>query len=141
VPLIDLPADFDSVRRAIEPTLTATKLPDAVIADPLYADAAEDWVLLQYPAASTATGADLDRVKRAAALYAASLLAPIVPRILRERVTDYEYQLAAVDWDARASVLLGRAREELTPLLAPTTPGAAIPVAIFELAPGRRGRP
>lgn len=133
------PEEFASVRRAIDVTLGPATLPDEVVADPVYLGAAEDWATALYPDAPTATGADLDRVKRAVALYAAGLLAPAIPRLLSERLTDYEYRLADVDWSARGAALASRARDELLPLLG-TAAAAAVPAAFFATAPGYRGR-
>ncbi len=132
------PAEFASVRRALDVSLDEVLLPDGVIADPLYLDAAERWVLAVVPAAESLTGMDRARAVRAAVLYCAALIAPAVPSITAQNLEGSGgYTRKAMDWAARAAELRALAGVELAPL-APSM--AALRPTMFAVASGARGR-
>lgn len=72
-------ADYDNIRRAIRTDLAAATLPDTTIALPSYQAAGEAEVLRRDPLALTRAGVDGERVKQAAVLYTAALLARSLP--------------------------------------------------------------
>jgi hypothetical protein len=132
-------AELDSVRRAIDVTVTAAVLPDAVLLDPVSLGVTDRAVLARDPDAATRTGAEAEAVTAAAVYWHASLFAPTVPVLVSERVTDYQYQRQPFDRAARAAWLRSMAEELLAALSVDVVDGPRPPV-VFDLAPGFRGR-
>lgn len=130
--------DYENIRVALDVSLTATALPDSVIAQPVYLGRAEAWVIAQIPDAASATGARLAHIKRAVSLYCASLLAPAVVRLtsLTTQTRDMAWSRATFDPEARAQALLAQAQEAVK--LAQSTTSAPA-VGMFRVAGGRRG--
>ena len=143
MPLLGL-EHYDSVRRAIDLTLTRDEVPDEVIGDYLYAPAAEAEVLARDALATTysetADPVEWAAVRRAAIYLTAALLVPAIPRLASETWADGDARVQWEKWDlaakaaelrARASAALDSIREE------PVLSGA---VGGFWTIPGYRGR-
>jgi hypothetical protein len=133
-------AEYPSVRAAIDLSLDSESLPDATIALPIYLDAADLAIKARDPLWATRTGDALTLLTNACVYLTAALIAPAMARLLGETYADgYRYQLAAVDWDARAAALRGRAEDSLNALLTPEDGDSDRPT-FFAVASGRRGR-
>ena len=133
-------AEFPSVRRAIDPTLTERELPDSTIADEVYQTRAEDAVLARDPAAATRTDADQKRrVRLAAILFLAAELVTAVPTLRGRSIGRYSEQREVEPPAVRASRLRARAHGELDLLLGKSA-AAAAGAALFTTAAGGRGR-
>lgn len=131
--------DYPEVRAALDVSLTAVDLPDAIIALPIYEPAAEAEVLRRDPAAATRTGTQGQQIHIAAVLLTAALLAPQMPVIVREQDdSTYSVQRQPVDLAALAAQLQQRAIEALAVVLEvdQVTPDRP---TFFALASGRRG--
>lgn len=130
-------ADYPAIRAALDTSLDATLLPDAIIALPTFLGAAELEVAQRDPAAGTRTGDDLARVKLAVVYLCAANLAPSVPRLTSSDAGDSRFTLAVADWEALAQILRGRADEQLRIVLGNGTGRGG---GHFGLARGQRGR-
>lgn len=130
-------ADYATVRAAIDVSLDAAALPDAVISLDLYAGAAQRAVRARDPQAESRTGDDLARVKLAAALWCAGLLAPALPAISRETHGNDSYQRLTRDPALLGAELISRAEAEIAAVLGsgtgsrPPRPAAVIRPARF----------
>ena len=132
-------ADYPTIRAAIEVTLSSEQLPDAVIAMPIYVEAAEAEIARRVPDALESTDpVVIATLKRAAIYLTAALIAPAVPRLTSERYGDQAYGREATDYQALAQALRNKVDDELATL----DPVAGTPVMpmMFTLASGRRGR-
>lgn len=129
-------ADYPSVRRRIDFDLTDEDLPDAVIEDMIYLEAAVQDVLDIDPDAETRTGDDENRVIRAMILFLAARIAPAMNRVKMERYPDYTVQYA--DSDSRSQIKA--LRDEAQALLSLVTNVERPSMFSFRLAQGRRGR-
>lgn len=128
-------ADFDVIRRTIRTNLTESTLPDAIIALPSYQAAGEAEVLRRDPAATTRTGADGDRVKQAAVLYTAALLARALPVYTSISENGLSYSVKLPDPESIAA-RLWTAADAL--IVAVVTGGAAAgPISMFGLLHAR----
>lgn len=132
-------SDFPAIRAALDVSLKALALPDAVIALPIYQGAAEAEVLARDPLAESRTGAALQHVVNAAICLAAAYIAPAMPALTAEQIGQYRYQ-REVDWPARAAELRARADAELAAVLTPSTALRPAPPSMFAVASGRRGQ-
>lgn len=132
-------SDYPAIRAALDVSLKATALPDAVIALPIYQGAAESEVLARDPEAENRSGAALQRVVNAAIFLTAAYLASALPTITAETVGRYSYQ-RDTDWGARAAELRQRADAELAAVLTPDAAARPLPPGMFAVASGRRGR-
>lgn len=94
--------DYPSIRAAIDISLDANSLPDAVIALEVYATAAEQWIASQ----TTEAGSE---AHLGAVLYCAYLIAPQVPALIRERMAGGEFWQQAFNYTDIAGGLLQRA--------------------------------
>ena len=108
------PANYETVRKAIEVTLSADDLPDQVIAQDQYAGEAERQVLALAanlaPGITVARGTDGWRqLETAAALLCASLIVGAIPQLNSESFADYSYARVPLDPLATANKLLTRA--------------------------------
>lgn len=140
---------YPSIRALIDTSLSEGALPDSIIRMDLYAGRAEDWVieqdanaLLYLPNESQANTTKAKRVQRAAQLYCAALLCPVIPNVTREDFESNEgVTRKAMDYDARAQQLMSEANEEMLKLTE-TTPldVANVLPTLFTVAPGYRGR-
>lgn len=109
--------DYPSIRAAIDISLDADSLPDAVIGLDIYATAAEQWIAAE----TTETGTE---AHLAAVLYCAYLIAPQVPALMRERMAGGEYWQQPFDYVDLAGRLLQRAYQQLALAQALVTPAA-----------------
>ncbi len=130
-------AEYPAARAALDVTLDATALPDSVLSQPVYVDAAEAELLRLDPDVATRTGDAQSAAKRAGALLLAALLAPAVPRVVRETMQDYAYQAEEVDWAQLATELRGRAQREVAGYLVHAS--TATRPTLFARASGTRG--
>lgn len=136
--LINLP-DYDAVRAAIDLSLTASELPDAVIALPIYAGIADAAVKQRDPSWSSRTEAETLQLTSAAVLWTASLVAPAIPALRSEsHIEGYSYS-REVNYVARAAELRQQAEGIIQGVVTPTDPSANRPT-FFTLGRGRRGR-
>lgn len=126
------PADYPAIRAALDVTFVERGWPpDAVLALAPFVPAAEARLAALVPdAVASPDPAVAARVRQAAVLLAASLVAPAVPQLARESYGGYSYERIAQDWPARAQAL----RAEALRWLAPLRPAA--PVAALRRAPG-----
>lgn len=138
-----------NIRALIDISLSEGALPDSTIKLDLYSGRAEDWVLeqdanalLYLPGAAQENATKAKRVQRAAQLYCAALLCPVIPNITRDDFEGNEgYTRKPMDYDARAQQLMAEANEEMLKLTE-TTPldVTAVMPTMFTVAPGYRGR-
>lgn len=84
--------DYDAVRTALDIGLTADDLPDSLIQTSVAAREAEAEVRRRVPNVDTRPTAERRRAIDACALLTAAFLAPAVPRIVRQVVTDMDEQ-------------------------------------------------
>lgn len=136
-------AEYPAVRAAIDISLDPTNLPDDVIALPVYAGEAEQWVLAMNPLAGTYTTGSAEYLRmQVAAIYAcAALVAPSVPVITGETFgQDHRYTRKDVDMAALAEKLWERARSAINAVIGVTEADSRPPRRfIFTRASGRRG--
>jgi hypothetical protein len=131
-------ADYPAIRSAIDVSLTARQISDAIIEYPIFLDAAEAKVISRDPLALSRTGTDAMHIKNATIYYTAFFLIPSVPDIVRQSVGDYDYMRDPRDLEARGAQLLARAEAELAMVLTPTT--TQLPrTKHFQTVAGRRG--
>lgn len=132
------PADFPSIRAAIDVSLTEGSLPDDIIALPIYTGYAEQAVVSKVEDADTATAERQAHLHNAAVLYAAASLVFAIPSFVREQGPEFNVQVQRVAPDVLAGDLRVRADAEV---LAGAIPGAASLVqTMFSVARGDRGR-
>ena len=107
--------DYNEVRYLLGLEITATELPNNVIASDIYRKAAQDWVSQQVPydPAKRRTKANLRRKKRAVIYRCASLLAGHVPELLSESIGGSSKSFGNTDWIDRQSDLGFKARREI----------------------------
>lgn len=144
-PLIG-PAEYPQIRAAIDVSLDATALPDAVLALPIFVPAAIAEVLARDPLAEARTDpTEVLHVQSAAIYFAAARLAARgATGPTRERYDDYEYTLPTLDVAALIADLraLGEAEVALVPEVAAAlgARGASGASVDFTLAPAGRRR-
>jgi hypothetical protein len=133
---------YPAVRAAIDIGLDSTTLPDATIALPIYAGAADLDVLARDPDAESRTGGELTHVQNAAVYSCAARLIVALPQVTQEESPEgYRYQVKAWDAPQRAGELRALASSELDAVLTPSvTDQTADRPTFFALASGRRGR-
>lgn len=129
---------YPQIRAALGAFVDTETLPDSMIALDIYAGRADDWVRASDPAWASRTGDALQRLVRAAILYCAALLAPAMPAISTERFGDYQYS-AQVDWERRATDLMGEAAQALATVVGTMRESYAAST-FFTKASGGRGR-
>ncbi len=138
------PGDFPAVRAALDPALTSARLPDAVLASPIYMGEAERYVRRKVVGAGLdpdALTVDQQAAGKVAAIYRlAALVAPVIPIIVREQDRDYSYQRQATDWASLQAQLMERADDALDGLLGAEPEAEAGTAWMFGLANGYRGR-
>lgn len=139
MPILGL-EDFDAIRKAIDVSLTAEALSDAVIALPIYAGQAELDVLARDANAETYEGVDAakaQRVRNAAIFLAAARLAPAVPQIKSVALSRSRFDRTTFDPEKRAAELIGLADAQFAAYLEPE--GAVLAVPVMVSCPGGRG--
>lgn len=135
-------ADYPAVRAALDISLDAAAVPDAVIVLSIYHGAAELDVLARVPDAEGRAEPDLSRLRNAVIFLTAAKMARAVPAISAERTPTHEYTRHEVNWTKRGVELLADAERELAQVTVETPPVEEtdeIP-PLFGLASGRRGR-
>lgn len=136
-------ADYETVRKAIDSSLSISDLPDETIALPIYEAAAIRDVLDRDPTAASRTGNELRRVRDAAIFFCAARLAiPITGKMvinLSVQNRDLSWSRPAYDGAKRKADLLALAEAELAEVLTPSDETAEMPT-MFTVASGRRGR-
>ena len=111
-------SSFVAIRAAIDLSLDTESLPDTVIALPIYMDAADLEVKTRDTAWASRTGDSLTLLTNACVYLTAARLAPAMPRLLGETYADgYQYQMQAIDWEARARWLRAQAELSLDALI------------------------
>ena len=138
VTLLD-PTDYPAVRAALDTSLSKSDLPDEIVEQSIYKDAAiQDVLALDEDALSRTDADEIAAVQRAAIFFCAARLAPAVAKITALTVTtrDLSYQKPAFDPEARAEELRELAADEI---------GRVVTVAtrrptMFYAATGTRGR-
>lgn len=130
-------ADYPEVRAALDTSLTAELLPDAILALPIYVPAGIADVLAIDPGAEARTGADGAAVHRAAVCFSAARLAVAAPAIQSEAFGDVTYDRGTVDYAARAATLRAIATAAIGAVAAVAGVGASAPLLV--VAPA--GRP
>ena len=130
-------ADYPAIRAALDTSLDADVLPDAVIALPIYHAAAEREVLARVPTVPTEEA--LEQQRLAAIYLCAARLALALPQIESETTPDNAaYRRKVVAPEALATTLQGYAAVILDVLAPPSPPPAPVSLISFALAgPGR----
>jgi hypothetical protein len=133
-------SEYPAIRAAIDVTLDSELLPDATIGLPLYAGAAEAWVLSRLPTADSLAEPARTAAVRAAMWRCAALLVPAVPQIVSESTqADHAYTRQGLDIAKRVAQLMALAEEALAEATPADDVGAPMPT-MFTLATGGRGR-
>jgi hypothetical protein len=131
-------ASYPGIRAALDVSLDATVLPDAVIALSIYQGAGERDVEQQDPDWATRTGPEATALQNAAIYYIAARLAPAIPALTAEQFgAGQRYTREAFDAAAVAADLRARGDAELALVLGETA--VAVPT-LFTTAHGYRGR-
>lgn len=134
-------ADFPRVRSVIDTTLGTDDVSDATIAMDEFQAEGEARVYERLPQAATLVGLDAARVKTAAILFVAALVAESLPRITQEFVgrRSYGATKAAATADMLSIAANLRARAEMALANVTAVPLAEIRPVMFALARGTRG--
>lgn len=136
--LIDL-SHCDQIRAAILADLAEQHLPNDIITMDIYMGRANAEIVERDTDAESRTGADLNRVTRAAIYLCAAYLCPVVERKMRVQITqrDVSYSRQGFDARARAAELRGMADDELSQVLTGSSPER---FTMFARASGTRGK-
>lgn len=131
---------FDSVRAAIDISLTDDIIPDSVISLPIYQGAAESYVEIRDPLSATRVGIERLHIYKAIVFLTAAYLVPSVPFLLREDFGDYNYSrfLDKGHVERLVASLRQRSNAELNEVLGLDVFGSM--PTMFGVAPGYRGR-
>ncbi len=131
--------DYPSIRAAIDVTLTPVALPDAIIALPIYAGAAELAIKGLAPDWEDADDDQTELLHLASIYWCASMLVPALPRLLRENIgrTSYSYESDLMDISDLIALLRSRASSLVG--VATTGTGNVMPTW-FTVAHGTRAR-
>lgn len=135
-------ADYDTIRKAIDITIGTNELSDDTIALPIYQAAAIRQVLERDPVAEARTGTELARVRNAAILFCAALLAPALTgtmvNSLSVQTRDLNFSRPPFNGEKRAEQLRALAEAEIAEVLTPADETHARPT-MFAVASGTRG--
>lgn len=118
-------ADYPAIRAAIDISLDAAALPDAIIGLDLYAGAAQRAVRVRDPQAESRTGEQRAVITLAAVLWCAGLLAPALPAISRETHGNDTYQRLTRDPALLGAELITRAETEIASVVGAGSPSRA----------------
>jgi hypothetical protein len=132
------PADYQSVRKAIDISLSEGSLPDDIIALPIYSGYAEQKVLSTVPDADTAGAARQAHLHTAAILYTAAALVYAIPNFVREQGPEFAAVVERVKPEQLAGDLRLRADAELQ--AGAVDPDLSLVPLIFTVARGDRGK-
>lgn len=131
-----------SVRRALDPSLTADTLSDELIEDDVFLLPALGELERRDPDALTYSEQDdpteYNAVRIALCFLVAAEIAPVLPVITGERLGDRQYSRERWDGAAMAARLRGKAAAALASYL--EEDGLARPPLLFTVAHGYRGR-
>lgn len=133
---------YPAVRAALDTNLTAADIPDSLLAQTIYLDAAIADVIAHYPtAAANAVAAQQARITRAAIYFCAARLAPAAIRVtsLSVATRDLSYGRQTFDPEKRAAELRALAEGELAAIVEPDEETPNRPT-MFATAHGYRGR-
>src|SRR5215208_7000336 len=105
----------DAVRAAIDVSLTAARLPDALIQSDMYGKAAIAEVKKRVPGAESITDAtQVLHLKNAINLLTAAYLVPAVPFVFKQQTAEGDaYQRSEVKPEELIEKLLGRVDDEI----------------------------
>lgn len=136
-------SDYDTIRAAIDITIDANMLPDDTIALPIYAAAAVRQVIDRDEGALAREDEELERVKNAAVLFCAALIAPAMTgkmvNSLSIQTRDLNFSRPPYNGEKRAAELRVLAEAEIAEVLTPAEETHGRPT-MFAVAPGYRGR-
>jgi hypothetical protein len=135
-------ASFPAVLAALDTKLTSADIPNSLLDQPIYKDAAIQDVIGLYPTALAETvAANQARLTRAAIYFCAARLAPAAVRItsLNIQTRDLSYSRQVFDPDKRAADLRAMAQDEIAAITDPDDETASMPT-MFTVAAGYRGR-
>lgn len=132
-------SDCASIRAAILADLAEQDLPNEIVSLDIFMGRANAEIVERDADAEGRTGADGDRVKRAAIYLCAAYLCPTVERKMRVQVTqrDVSYSRSGFDARARAAELRGMADDEMSQVLTGASPEQ---FTMFGRASGTRGK-
>ena len=134
--------EYPAVLAALDTKLTDAHIPDTLLDQTIYKDAAIQDVTDVYPAAASETDADNQtKITRAAIYFCAARLAPAAVRITSINVNtrDMSFSRKVFDPAERAAELRAMAQDELADILTPSDETPNMPT-MFTVAPGYRGR-
>ena len=132
------PADYPSIRAAIDVSLSAGSLSDDIIALPIYSGYGEQAVLALVPDADTATQDRQDHLHTAAILFTAAALALALPAFTRESGPEFNAEIQRVPPSELAADLRLRAQSEVA-AASPEASLGLVPLT-FTVAKGGRGK-
>lgn len=142
MPSLLTPDFYQSVRKALDVSITEASLSDEIIDLPIYAGAAHQSVVTALPTVESldplAEPAKWSAAQAAFAYLTAARIAPALPQIVQQQVGDF--RISREKWDAEAAVkrlnsLAGAALVTVTGAV----PGS-VGVGHFWTVAGRRGR-
>lgn len=130
----------DNVRAAIDVSLAAQNLPNAVIELDIYKGRAIRTIQARDPDYATRTGAAAAHLNTAADLLTASKAVFVVPAVKAQTFAQNQgYTREALDPEVVSARLIAEAEDELNEVLTPGDDPDVMPT-MFTLACGRRGR-
>jgi len=130
---------YPAIRAALAADLTASVLPDSVIALPIYTTVAEMAIQALDPLWASRDDNENAILQLAAIYWCASLIAPALPRLLKESIGqgDYSYQADLLP----VKDLIALLRANATALANQVTAGSPdVRPTLFTTAPGLRVR-
>jgi hypothetical protein len=135
-------ADYPQVRALLGTEVTEAVLPASVIGMDVYQGVAESWANARIEDATALVPADAESLHRAAIIYLAGLLAPILPDYTMRRdggIQGTEEQMRPVDRYKQQEYLLSQAEAILQDILdlLPVVPGP-MPSQFMTAGPVRR---
>lgn len=128
-------AEYDEVRRAVNPTLDIAALPDALIASDVYSGRAARYVDRMVTNAEARIGEEAVSVQRAVRYKTAAYLAEMLPEVKQSQLPDQEVTFDTFSRKERAAILNRMADEEIVALNA--TRVEITRPTFFTLAAGR----
>lgn len=136
------PAEYPEIRAVLDTSLTSTQVPDAMIEYSIYLGRAEREIIGMYPSAQTVVTAGTDTaaiavIKRATIYLVAALLAPAIPRLLKEHLGIYNYTRKMQELDEQVDYLRGMVESELSTIV--DIAFSDIIPTLFTVARGNRG--
>jgi hypothetical protein len=131
--------DYGAVRAALDLSIDEVLLPDGLIEQKIWLDAAEEEVKRRDPGYASRGAVELQHLKNAAIYLLAARIAPSIPDIISERRGQgYQYNREPVNWPAREAKLKADADKEFAAVFSVVNPDATV-LTWFDSAPGGRG--